>query len=437
LKEIEKERMKQMQNSRIEEVFSKEGLSIYKIPFEKFKTNTITLTIHDDLTKDSVAKNALIPAILKQGTKEYPTRRELSIALKNLYGAVFDGGVSKKGERHIIHFYIETIKDMYGDKAENLSEKALELLFQMITNPVLENGAFLTETVETEKNNMKKYIEGKLNDKVSYSLERCIEEMCEEEAYGLSESGTIEDYEEITPENLYQHYQDLLQKNPISIYVTGEVKDELIEKIKEKFLVLDRSDVKKIKDTTFKDAPLEVKETFEELNINQGKLCMGYRTNIHPSTFDYYKLVVYNSILGGGIHSKLFQNVREKEGLAYYAYSKLDRFKGLMVISSGIEVSNKEKVVSIVNQQLDELAAGNISDYEFHSAKKQIISGLNSIKDSQLSLTDFYMSGSIIGENQTLEDFIENINKVKQEDVVEISKVIKPDTIYFLHGKGV
>ncbi len=426
-----------VQNSSIEEVFSKYGLSIYKIPFEKFKTNTITVCIYDDLTKDTVAKNALIPSILKQGSEGYPTRRDLSIALKNLYGAVFDGGVSKKGERQMIHFYMETIKDMYGADGEDLSQKALDLIFQIITNPLLENEAFPAKTVETEINNMKKYIEGKLNDKVSYAFERCIEEMCHDEAYGLSEYGNLEDYEEITPKNLYQHYQNLLHQNPIGIYVTGEVKDELIEKIKGKFLTLVRSKMKEIQKTSFKDAPSEVKETLEELNINQGKLCMGFRTNIPPTSFEYYKLLVYNSILGGGIHSKLFQNVREKEGLAYYAHSKLDRFKGLMVISSGIEVSNKDKVVSIVYQQLDELAAGNISDYEFESAKKYIISGLNSMKDSQLSLTDFYISGSILEVDQTLEDFIENVNKITKDDVVGISKFIKPDTIYFLHGKGV
>lgn len=423
-----------MQNDVCEKIYESDGLNIYKIPFDKFKTNTITVCFDDQLSKERVAKNALLPEVLKQGSQSNPTMRDISVALKELYGTVFDCGVSKKGEMQMIYFYLETIKDDFANKAEDVAKKALDLMFEIITKPLLKDGVFVDEYVKVEKDNLQNYIKSKLNDKMSYAFEKCIENMCKGEVYGISDHGEIEDYDKITPESLHEHYKEVLETYPISIYVTGEVKDEFLKKVKELFESIKRGRIKTIKDTVFKEAPAKTREVEESLTINQGKLCMGYRTNVSPTTIDYYKLLVYNSILGGGIHSKLFQNVREKEGLAYYAFSRLDRFKGIMVISTGIEESDKDKVVSIVNRQMEDIQNNIISDYEFDSSKKYIISSVNSMKDSQMSLVDFYMSGNIVRKPHTLDDVLKSVQSVTKQDVVQISKVVKPDTIYFLHG---
>jgi len=171
------------------------------------------------------------------------------------------------------------------------------------------------------------------------------------------------------------------------------------------------------------------------VSVNQGKLCLGFRTNTPPGSKDYYKLLVYNSILGGGLHSKLFQNVREKAGLAYYAFSRLEKFKGLMVVSCGIEIKNKDKALEIIYKQLDEIKNGNISDYEYEASIKSIETGIKSLKDIQLQIVDFYLSQYIAETDDTPDDVIENVKKVTKKDVVDIAERIKLDTVYFLTSK--
>jgi len=172
------------------------------------------------------------------------------------------------------------------------------------------------------------------------------------------------------------------------------------------------------------------------MSVSQGKLSLGFRTGTAPNDNDYYSLLVYNGILGGGIHSKLFQNVREKASLAYYAFSRLEKFKGLMVISSGIEIQNRKMAEDIIMDQLKEIENGNITDYEYSSTLKAIETGIKSLKDSQLHIVDFYLSQVVGGTEDTLDGIIGKIKKVTRQDVIDISKRIKLDTVYFLTAES-
>jgi predicted Zn-dependent peptidase len=176
----------------------------------------------------------------------------------------------------------------------------------------------------------------------------------------------------------------------------------------------------------------EPRNVTETMDVTQGKLCLGFRTNTPPDAKDYPSLMMYNSILGEGIHSKLFQNVREKASLAYYAYSRLEKFKGLMVISSGIEMGNKEKALDIILKQMDEMKKGLISDYEMETAAKSMETGLKSLADNQISMVDFFLSQAICGSQDNFSDIIEKVKAVTRNEIVQVAEKISPDTIYFL-----
>lgn len=422
-----------MVEEKIQKCFAGDGITIYHLPFQRFKTNSITLCFIQPLKTETAAKMALLPAVLRQGSFRYPTATQLSDALKELYGAVLECDTSKKGEKQIVHFYVETVKDaLLGE--EGIFEKGLALLIEVLKNPRIEEGIFSETIVLREKALLKKQIQAKINDKGSYILERCIEEMCQAEDYSISDMGTLEDVDQITAQNLYEFYTEFLTKTPIEVYVTGDVEAAFLEKLKQQIFALGGERRKLDTTLSFGQAPLQTKYIEEKMNITQGKLCMGYRTNVHPCAKEYTALLLYNSILGGGLHSKLFQNVREKEGLAYYAYSRLDRFKGLMFISTGIEMSNKQKVIDIVRKQLQEMKEGNITEHELTLSKQSIINGLYSMKDHQLSVLDYTFSNNLMGKQQTLDQLAQEVQQVDKNAVVRIAEQIKEDTIAFLTG---
>jgi len=413
-------------------VASSNGIDVYQIKTEKFKTDTINIFFHDNLRKESAARNAMIPAVLRRGSEKYPTIGDISLYLEELYGASFDCGVTKKGERQIIQFYIEFVSDKYLSKDADQFEKASDLLLEIIANPFLENGVFRNDYVEQEKENLRKLIASRVNNKAQYAVERCFEEMCKDEPFGIYDYGNIEDLSEIDSINLFEHYKHVLETCPMQIFVTGNVHEERIEKMLNKFSVLKRGNIKQIDITDIKKQVKEVKNVTEKMNVNQGKLSLGFRTNVSSNDSDYYALMVYNGILGGGIHSKLFQNVREKASMAYYVFSRLEKFKGLMLISSGIELDNRDKALDIILAQMDEIKKGNISDYEYTATLNSLETGINSLKDNQMHMVDFYLSQIIVDNSDNFESLKERIKQVTKQDVIEVSKKIILDTVYFL-----
>jgi len=421
-------------NAQLYKIDSFSGITIYNLKTEKFKTNTINIFFHDNLTRENASRNALLPAVLRRGCSRFPTFRDISLYLEELYGATFDCGVTKKGEMQIIQFYIDYVSDRYTGENSRLFEKAFDLLFEIITSPVLENGVFKNDYVEQEKDNLRKLIESRVNDKMQYSVEKCLEEMCKDEPFGIYDYGSVEELKKIDAKGLYDYYVTFLQTLPISVYITGNVEESMIDNVIKKLSNIKRGNIKETNTGEVVKEVAEVRNITETMPVNQSKLSLGFRTNISSSDEDYYALVVYNGILGGGIHSKLFQNVREKESMAYYAFSRLEKFKGLMVISSGILKENKDKAIRIIEEQLESMRRGNISEYEFDSTLKTIETGMKSLMDSQLQIVDFYLSQSIVNTNDDFNSFIEKIKKVTKDDVIRVANKIKLDTIYFLTG---
>lgn len=418
-------------SNRFFKIKSLQGVEFYGVKETKFKTDTLNIFFVDELDRKTAALNALLPAVLKRGSANWKTVQDISKHLESLYGCLFDCGIHKKGEFQIIHFYLEGISDSYAGDPQ-VFEDSVRFLLEIIQKPFFHEGYFLKEYVELEKQNMKHIIEGRKNDKGSYALERCNEEMCREEKFGIHEYGELSDYDFIDEFKLTSHYQEHFSTLPAVVFLSGDYTEDKARRISEMFTSLERKDSKAVKYSWEIPPKIEEKEVVEQMKVNQGKLCMGFRTFVNPIQPEYYAAMVYNSILGGGMHSKLFQNVREKEGLAYYAYSRMEKFKGLLVISCGIEITNQEKVKNIILEQMEEIKRGNISNVELESSKKTIETAIKALQDSQLQTVDYYFGQSILGTEDTLEKIIEKVNAVCKEDIVEIAKRLQMDTVYFL-----
>lgn len=408
------------------------GIDIYKISTGKFKTSSINFFFQDNLTRENVTKNALLPAVMRRGCEAYPTFRDIAMQLEKLYGASFDCGVTKKGERHIIQFYTEFLSQQFIPDGTDSFTAAFDLLFNIITRPAFENGRFKEDYLAQEKDKLRMLIESRVNDKMQYSVERCLEEVCKNEPYGIYDYGFVEDLEAISSEELAKHFMEVLQTYPLQVYLTGSISGRQMDAVVDRLYKMVRRNLRPLCSGFSKIQSTEVRHVTETMSITQGKLCLGFRTNIAPDSKDFQTLMVYNGILGGGIHSKLFQNVREKAGLAYYAYSRLEKFKGLMVISSGIEFKNKDKALEIILKQLDEIKNGAITEQELEATVKNMETGIKSLGDSQMNIVDFYLSQMVSGTNDNFNDVIEKVKSVTPDEVVRIASHITLDTVYFL-----
>ena len=407
------------------------GINLTLIPEEKFKSNLVSIYIQRILDRDEVTMNALLPSIIKSGSEKYPSAREMSYHQDDLYGVSIGADSSKRGESQVITFKIISTDEEYIE--EKIFKKVVKYLDEVVNHPLVIDGGFKEEYVAIEKENLKNRIESIINDKGRYAVERAREEMFKNEKYGISDLGYLADIDKITAKGLYEHYVNIMKTSPIDIVVEGNFdEDEIVEIISNGF-DFHRENIIEIPRADFIKKVDEIKVIKEEMDITQGKLVMGYRCNVdYKDEFKYYSLFVGSNVLGGGPHSKLFVNVREKESLCYYIYSSLEKYKTSMFISSGIESENYDKTVELIGEQLKSLKEGKISDEELLNSKSAIISSLKTIKDSLGGSSDFYFSQSMGGTNTTVEKIIEMIEKVTVSDIVEAFKNIELDTIYFL-----
>jgi peptidase M16 domain protein len=397
-------------------------VKIKKIETKKFKTNVYALYLTIPLTKENVTYNALIPTVLKRGCEKYNNQLEISKKLEEMYDATFGIGITKVGNNEVLKFYLESLNNNYLPNNEDLSKTSIEMLLNIVMKPYLVNGKFDDDYVEQEKENLKKVIESRKDNKDTYATNRLLEEMFKEEPYGLYKFGNIDEIDNITSKKLYEKYKELIKNSEKYLYIVGDVENLNIESYN-----IDEKEI-----TISKEFPVKISEkeniVKEQMDVTQGKLVIGLNTPNNKQEV----IALYNTILGKGANSKLFLNVREKEGLAYSAGSTYLKRNNAIIISTGIEVSKYNKAVEVIKKQLKDMKDGNITEKEMKDAKQFINAGLNLINESSENMIEYRFDKDLYNEEIDIEKYRKKIEEIKKEDIVKVAKQIKIDTIYFL-----
>lgn len=410
------------------------GVNLNIVKTNKFKTNIISVYFVRPLNRNEVTKNALIPLVLKRGTKKYSSSLKLQRILEEHYGSNFSIDVNKKGERQVIRFSIETPSESIIG-SDHSFKNIIKILYEIIHDPLSYDESFNEYYVNQEKENLKKRIESRINDKKQYAVERCIEEMCKNEKFSLYAYGYVEDLDDIDNINLYQHYKNILATSPVEICIVGNFDDYDYTKDIKNIFKFDRTNTIIVpRENIIKDIKTK-NMVFEDLNVSQGKLTIGFRTNIPYESEKYSALLIASDILGGSSNSKLFKTVREKASLAYYIYTKMYKFKSIMLINSGIESDKFEETLDIIKKQVEELKSGIFKEEDIEKSKKSIITSIKSMTDNIYAVSEFIFSQVLTGDKRTIEEILNDIEKTNKKEIIESVSNLSMDTIYFLRRK--
>lgn len=415
----------------------KEGIQLHFIKTDKFKTNLIAVFITVPLDRKTVTTDAMIPAILRRGTKKLKTQEEIERHLEELYGARFDLGIEKIGDNHVLKFYLETVSDEFLPEKENVFQKGIETLLDIILNPIEENGSFMQEYVDSEKRNLKQLIESKIDNKASYAVEKTIEAMYLNQPYGLYKYGYAEDLEQMTGCEIYKRYKQILKQAKIDIFASGSFEENAVKAVIENNKQMEQLEgrtpnyIINNEQTAKKSKPETIQEVEESLDVAQGKLILGLDI-LKNEPNSRFAISLYNVILGESANSKLFQNVREKASLAYSAGSSYIRQKNNILIRTGIEIENKEKALEITKEQLEAMRKGDFTEEDIENAKKYMINGIKTIEEGQDTEITYYIGQELSGLHTSLAEYQKQIEAVSKQDIMEVASKVEINTIYFL-----
>jgi len=413
------------------------GVALTCLRSKKFKTACVSLNLLTQLKRESASMNALIPYVLRRGTSRYRDMEAISARLSELYGTAIEPALRLLGEIQCVGFYASMPEsDFLPDKADLLHDTA-ELIGQFLLSPVTKGGLFLPEYVESEKEKMLEAIRSRINNKARYAMSRCVEEMCCFEDYAVGIRGSEDDCESINYKKLSRHYKKLIQESPIEIFYCGRAKSRDVERaFRDALATLPRAEIDYDigTDVRMNAVEAEPRRVCESMDVNQGKLVMGFRLGEIMDEPDLAAIYVFNCLYGGGASSRLFMNVREKLQLCYYVGSGTEVNKGLMFVSAGIDFEHREEAEAEIFAQLEEIKSGSFSEEELSVARARVSSDLRSAMDSQGELEGFYLSQIVSGLDYGPQELAALAEDVTKEDVVAVANSLECDMIYFLEG---
>ena len=404
--------------------------NIHFIKTDKYKTITIKINFKRKLKKEDVTIRNLLIDTLFSSSKKYPTKRLMEVETENLYGLSYRGFVFASGIYSILSLETTFLNDKYTEKGNTL--KSIDFLADILFNPDVANNEFNDYGFNLAYHNLEDELLSLKENANLYSQIRLLE-LIDDPAYSMRSIGYLDDLKKIKKHSLYTYYLDVLKNDNIDVFIAGNIDDKVIDYFKNKFkfskrLIYNDSHIYK-PDKYHKKTVKEI----EEIDNSQSKLVMGFKL-IDLTDFERrYVLNIYNYLLGGSADSKLFKNVREKESLCYSISSFSYPLTGLFTIKAGINASNYNKSLKLIDKEIKDMEKGNFDLKDIENGKLAYISSLKELNDSPNGLLSLYMSRYYV-KADSIANKIKNIKKVTYEDIINLSHKIKLDTIYLLKG---
>ena len=409
------------------------GVTLRCFPDSRFKQEGLSLQFIRPMCKEEAALNALLPAVLLRGCETAPDLRAITLRLDDLYGAAVGAQLRRVGDYQATGLSCSFMREEYALPGEQVFAPMMAFLEELLFRPVLKNGVFDPEYVESEKRNLSAAIAAQRNDKRAYANAQMVKRMCKGDSFGVPRLGEKEDVEAITPESLYAHYQKILQESPVNLFYVGAADpNKLADLLQPIFEKLDRAPIPLPAQTPFHDLG-GCRET-EEMDVAQGKLCMGFTTPITLRDADFVPMQLFNTVFGSRMVSKLFMKIREEMSLCYDIHSSYHGSKGIVTVSSGIDCNMDKKVEEEILRQLKACQDGDISDTELKAAKEALLNQLRSTHDSPGAIEGYYATAALSGLTLTPQAYIRAVEQATVEDVTEAAKQVRLHTVYFLRG---
>lgn len=415
------------------------GVWLTALRSDKFKTGCLSINLLTQLNRETAALNAVLPFVLRRGTRYHPDMETIAAELDSLYGTGIEPIVRKIGEIQCIGFYASFPDEKYLPQGSDVFEKAANFACELLLAPSTRGGLLIPAYVESEKEKLLDLIRSRVNDKRSYAKLRLIEQMCCYEDYAVSRFGTEDVAEGIYYQKLTKYYHSLISTSPVEIFYCGSMDGSKVGGILSDALSgMTRGEINYDIGTDIRMNAVEdtVRSFTDEMAVTQGKLVLGFRLGECMEEPDIAAIYVFNAVYGSGVTSKLFMNVREKLSLCYYASSAVDTHKGVMLVSSGVDFDKADAAKAEMLAQLDAVKNGEITDAELDAAKRSVASDLRACLDSQGELEGFYLANTLDGLEFSPDELAELVNEVERDDVIAIANSVVLDAEYFLQGGG-
>ena len=395
------------------------GVRLHFIQSEKFKTNKIRVRFSAPMSKETVAGRVLTASMLETVNAVYPTSQAFRERLANLYGADYSTSLSRRGLVHYLDINLSFVRDKFLSRKNVLTDAMLDFLKASLFSPLVSQDAFDESAFEIEKKNILNDLEAEIENHFYHAHRELDKLFYEVEEMQMPRVGTIELIQKETAASSFATFQQMLKENQIDFFFIGDFNEVAVrEKIQSFNFVPRQQELQLVYQQEYSNV---LRDGLEQKDVHQSIIELAYQLN---------------ALLGGFAHSKLFVNLREKEGLAYTISSNFDIFSGMMRIYAGIDRSNRTRTVALINRQILDLKRGNFSQEELNQTKKMLRNSVLLAQDRQNTILERAYMASVLGKKfLSLEAWLEALEQVNKDDIIKAAGLLKLQAIYFMEGK--
>lgn len=410
------------------------SFNIYTIKTDRFKTSHLEVIFKNVLKKEEIGTYSFLADMLSEGCKKYPRKKDLITRFEELYKIVIYASTMRVGNVIDLHVSLDFINPEYIED-EGYIEDVIKTLFEVILNPNVCNDEFDLKTFNIVKERLRREINSLKENPVKQSIKEAIKTMDSNSPTSYEILGTIEELENITPAKLYNAYKSLRKNFKVDVFLIGNLDMDnvasLIKKyFKNRYIVSDNFEVmvnnketKKVKEKTMKSDNIQTNLVmlFNLKNLSE------LEKNITLNCFNY----LYGS---GGLTSKLYKSIREENSLCYAINSMYLKYDKLLMVQISLDNCNVKKAISLVKKELKSMQNGNFSEEEVRDAINNMVISLDMSLDNNIAILNNYVF-NIYDKLPSIEERKEYFKKLTKEDIVNVSKKVKLNTIFTLEGR--
>ena len=412
------------------EKIKEKNYDIYLIKPDKFKTINVSTLLFNKYNKNNVTKEKFISDFLINTNNNAKTE----VLMSKKYMELYEPRISVNDVFRDIHmkiFDITFLNEKYTEK--DMNKKTINFYYDIIFNPNTCEDGLDEKSFKINKEAYKSIYMRNKEDSSSTAYFNALKNISEDNPVKIDIRGSIEDLEKIDRKECLNYYLNELKNSKFMVFVTGDYTNELIDIIKNN---LDNK-VNNVNIDYLKEFNVEKvineREIIDESNFKQSIVYIIYKIIGMSSYEREVVLPILNNVLGGS-SSKLFNNVREKHSLAYYAYSDYLSSYNILYMYAGISNNNYKETVKLMKNQLNEIMNGNITNEELSGAKETIISSILKSEDRITGISNSLKSNIIYGISLN-EELKEKIKSVTKEDLINLSRKLELDLTYLLKGE--
>ena len=414
--------------------FEYPSFNLYTVKTNRFKTCQMEIIFKDEASRESAMLKTFLADLMTDCSERYASRKEVARTLEELYQASFYGLTNKTGNLMMTSFVLNFLNPKFALEQDYL-EHVLALPFEMILNPAINAGDFDIKNFNVVKNRLHDEILSVGENITRVSLKKALEKLDHNSPTSYGVLGTIEELEEISPKTLAEAYQDLIASS-CDIYIIGDLDMDLVANIIFKYFKNPVVKTKKLSDLYAHNPALKRLRTYqEESKFLETNLVQIYSLENLDEKERIITLYFYNFLLGGGgLNTKLYQLLREKNSLCYGVKSMYLKYDNLLVVQTSISKNDVKKAQKLIHQAFREMKMGEFSEEELNNAKESFIFSLNLSLDNPCGILNNYIF-HILDDLPLIEDRIKMIEDVTKEEIVAVASKIKPNISFVLEGE--